>query len=148
MILTTKTPLRVSLFGGGTDYPAYFNRVPGAVIGFAIDKYIYISALKLGGYVDYKYRLSYSRLEQVDTVDAIEHPVVRTHPETGRKCLYVNTGFTLHIVGMEKSESDALLKHLYAQAAIPEYQCRTRCMKNSIAFGANRASQHYAAPDY
>jgi D-glycero-alpha-D-manno-heptose-7-phosphate kinase len=78
MICTTKTPLRVSLFGGGTDYPAYFQRSPGAVIGFAIDKYIYISALKLGGYVDYKYRLSYSRLEQADTIEAIEHPVVRT----------------------------------------------------------------------
>jgi D-glycero-alpha-D-manno-heptose-7-phosphate kinase len=78
MICTTKTPLRVSLFGGGTDYPAYFQRTPGAVIGFAIDKYIYISALKLGGYVDYKYRLSYSKLEQADTIDAIEHPVVRT----------------------------------------------------------------------
>jgi D-glycero-alpha-D-manno-heptose-7-phosphate kinase len=78
MICTTKTPLRVSLFGGGTDYPAYFQRSPGAVIGFAIDKYIYISALKLGGYVDYKYRVSYSKLEQADTIDAIEHPVVRT----------------------------------------------------------------------
>ncbi|MGC8536464.1 MAG: GHMP kinase [Rhizomicrobium sp.] len=76
MICTTKTPLRVSLFGGGTDYPAYFMRSPGAVIGFAIDKYIYISALKLGGYVDYKYRLSYSKLEQADSADAIEHPVV------------------------------------------------------------------------
>jgi D-glycero-alpha-D-manno-heptose-7-phosphate kinase len=78
MICTTKTPLRVSLFGGGTDYPAYFQRSPGAVIGFAIDKYIYISALKLGGYVDYRYRLSYSQLEQADSIDAIEHPVVRT----------------------------------------------------------------------
>ncbi len=77
MICTTKTPLRVSLFGGGTDYPAYFQRSPGAVIGFAIDKYIYISALKLGGYVDYRYRLSYSKLEQAETVDEIEHPVVR-----------------------------------------------------------------------
>ena len=78
MICTTKTPLRVSLFGGGTDYPAYFRRSPGAVIGFAIDKYIYISALRLGSYVDYRYRLSYSKVEQVDTIEAIEHPVVRT----------------------------------------------------------------------
>jgi D-glycero-alpha-D-manno-heptose-7-phosphate kinase len=78
MISTTKTPLRVSLFGGGTDYPAYFQRSPGAVIGFAIDKYIYISALKIGGYVDYRYRVSYSKLEQCDTIETIEHPVVRT----------------------------------------------------------------------
>lgn len=78
----------------------------------------------------------------------VEHPVVRTHPETGRKGLYVNIAFTQHIVGMEKAESDALLKHLYAQAAIPEYQCRFRWKKNSIAFWDNRSSQHYAVSDY
>jgi len=78
----------------------------------------------------------------------VEHPVVRTHPETGRKCIYVNAAFTLHIVGMEKAESDALLAHLYAQAAIPEYQCRFRWTPNAIAFWDNRASQHYAVSDY
>jgi taurine dioxygenase len=78
----------------------------------------------------------------------VEHPVVRTHPETGRKALYVNTAFTQHIVGLEKDASDALLKHLYAQAAIPEYQCRFRWETNSIAFWDNRACQHYAASDY
>jgi taurine dioxygenase len=77
-----------------------------------------------------------------------EHPVVRTHPETGRKALYVNAAFTLHIVGMDKARSDALLAHLYAQAAIPEYQCRFRWETNSVAFWDNRASQHYAASDY
>ena len=78
----------------------------------------------------------------------VEHPVVRTHPETGRRGIYVNVGFTQHIVGMEKAESDALLKHLYAQAAIPEYQCRFRWEANSVAFWDNRSSQHYAASDY
>jgi len=77
-----------------------------------------------------------------------EHPVVRTHPETGRKCLYVNAAFTQHIVGMDKAESDALLAHLYAQAAIPEYQCRFRWTPNALAFWDNRASQHYAVSDY
>ena len=78
----------------------------------------------------------------------VEHPVVRTHPETGRRGIYVNIGFTQHIVGMDKAESDALLRHLYAQAAIPEYQCRFRWEANSIAFWDNRSSQHYAASDY
>jgi taurine dioxygenase len=78
----------------------------------------------------------------------MEHPVIRTHPETGRKAIYVNAAFTQHIVGMEKSESDTLLAHLYAQAAIPEYQCRFRWRKHSIAFWDNRAGQHYAASDY
>lgn len=78
----------------------------------------------------------------------VEHPVVRTHPETGRKAIYVNAAFTLNIVGLEKTESDALLAHLYAQAAIPEYHCRFRWEKNAIAFWDNRASQHYAVSDY
>ena len=78
----------------------------------------------------------------------VQHPVVRTHPETGRRAIYVNAGFTQHIVGMEKQDSDRLLSHLYAQAAIPEYQCRFRWEPGSIAFWDNRASQHYAASDY
>lgn len=77
-----------------------------------------------------------------------EHPVVRTHPETGRKGLYVNAAFTQHIVDIERDESDALLKHLYVQAAIPEYQCRFRWSVNALAFWDNRASQHYAVSDY
>ena len=78
----------------------------------------------------------------------MEHPVIRTHPETGRKAIYVNAAFTQHIVGLEKEESDALLAHLYAQAAIPEYQCRFRWRKHSLAFWDNRSGQHYAASDY
>src|SRR5205823_277969 len=78
MMLAVRTPLRVSLFGDGTDYPAYFHRTPGAVLGFTIDKYIYLSALRLTASVDYRYRLSYSRVENVDSVAAIQHPVVRT----------------------------------------------------------------------
>ena len=78
MVCVVRTPLRVSLFGGGTDYPAYFHRHGGSVIGFAIDKHIYISALRLGAAADYRFRLSYSKVETTDSIDAIEHPVVRT----------------------------------------------------------------------
>ncbi|WP_420407918.1 GHMP kinase [Hoeflea sp.] len=77
MIYTTRTPLRVSFFGGGTDYPEYFNRHPGAVVGMAIDKYIYIGAVRLGGIQPYRIRLSYSKLETVQSVDEIQHPVMR-----------------------------------------------------------------------
>jgi taurine dioxygenase len=78
----------------------------------------------------------------------VEHPIVRTHPETGRKTLYVNRAFTLHVVGMEKAESDALLQFLYAQAAFPEYQCRWHWRAGDVAFWDNRSTQHYAASDY
>ena len=77
-----------------------------------------------------------------------EHPVVRTHPQTGRKSLFVNTAFTRQIVGMAKDESDALLAFLYSQARVPEYQCRFRWRKNSVAFWDNRCTQHYAVADF
>lgn len=77
-----------------------------------------------------------------------EHPVVRTHPETGRRGLYVNTAFTDHIKGLSRTESDWLLSHLYSFAAIPEHQCRFRWEAGSMAFWDNRACQHYAASDY
>ncbi|MEY2884933.1 MAG: Alpha-ketoglutarate-dependent taurine dioxygenase [Pseudomonadota bacterium] len=78
----------------------------------------------------------------------VEHPVVRTHPETGLPCLYVNTAFTSHIKGLSPKESEWLLAHLYAQAANPEIQCRFRWQPGSIAFWDNRSSQHLAASDY
>src|SRR5262245_41643777 len=78
MLITSRTPLRVSFFGGGTDYPEYFNRFPGAVVGMGINRYIYISALKLSDLIDYRFRLSYSRLERVRNVEDLEHPVVRS----------------------------------------------------------------------
>ncbi|MEM7363373.1 MAG: TauD/TfdA family dioxygenase [Pseudomonadota bacterium] len=77
-----------------------------------------------------------------------EHPVVRTHPQTGRKGLFVNAAFTRQIIGMEKSESDALLTFLYRQSTTPEYQCRFRWRKNSVAFWDNRCTQHYAVADF
>ena len=77
-----------------------------------------------------------------------EHPVIRTHPETGRKAIYVNNAFTQEIVGMDAAESDELLQILYAQAMYPEYQTRFRWEPNAIAFWDNRSCQHYAASDY
>jgi taurine dioxygenase len=79
---------------------------------------------------------------------AVEHPVVRTHPETGRRTLYVNAAFTQHIVGMDRDEGAALLELLYRQAAVPEYQCRFRWTPGAIAIWDNRATQHYASSDY
>jgi D-glycero-alpha-D-manno-heptose-7-phosphate kinase len=76
MMIVCRTPLRVSFFGGGTDYPEYFQRARGAVLGMAIDKYIYISALRLSSILDYRYRLSYSRIETAVAAGGISHPVV------------------------------------------------------------------------
>jgi taurine dioxygenase len=77
-----------------------------------------------------------------------EHPVIRTHPVTGRKSIYVNTAFTSHIVGLEPEESAALLRRLYRQASVPEFQCRFRWQPDSLALWDNRCVQHYAVSDY
>jgi len=77
-----------------------------------------------------------------------EHPVVRTHPDSGRKSLYVNAAFTIGIRDMDDNEARPLLRRLFHTANRPEYQCRFRWRPNSIAFWDNRQTQHYAAFDY
>lgn len=77
-----------------------------------------------------------------------EHPVIRTHPETGRKAIYVNVAFTKEILGVSPERSAELLEILYRQAAFPEYQVRFQWEPNSIAFWDNRSCQHYAVSDY
>ena len=78
----------------------------------------------------------------------VEHPVVRVHPETGEKVLYVNSVFPRRIVGLEEAESNALLARLFDQVKRPEFQVRWSWRPGSIAFWDNRATQHYAVPDY
>jgi taurine dioxygenase len=78
----------------------------------------------------------------------VEHPVVRTHPETKEPVVYVNGAFTSHIKGMETEESRRLLDTLYKSAWDPEVQCRFQWQADSIAFWDNRACQHFAVSDY
>jgi taurine dioxygenase len=76
------------------------------------------------------------------------HPVVRTHPVSGRQCLFVNEGFTTRIVELSTSESDAALRQLFAHLAKPEFTVRWRWKLGDIAFWDNRLTQHYATADY
>jgi len=76
-MLITRTPLRISFFGGGTDYPAYYREFGGAVLSTTIDKSCYITCRHLPPFFEYHSRVSYSRIENVDHNDAIEHPSVR-----------------------------------------------------------------------
>jgi taurine dioxygenase len=83
-----------------------------------------------------------------DRYPPVSHPVVRAHPVSGRKVLFVNPQFTLAIKGMDEDESQALLKLLFHQAEIPEYQYRHRWAPNTMVLWDNRSVQHYAIHDY
>src|SRR5580692_12008533 len=78
----------------------------------------------------------------------VTHPVVRTHPVSGRKSLFVNHGFTTHIHELSARESDALLAFLFAHAARPEFTLRWRWNVDDVAFWDNRITHHYAVADY
>jgi taurine dioxygenase len=88
------------------------------------------------------------RAEVLEKYPPARHPVVRTHPESGLKSLYVNDSFVSHIEGMDNPEGQRLLQRLYRQTSTPEYQVRFRWRVNSVAFWDNRAVQHYAAFDF
>ena len=77
-----------------------------------------------------------------------EHPVVRTHPETGRKALYVNGGHTVRFKDMTEAESAPLLEYLFAHQQRPEFTCRFRWEAGSIALWDNRCTQHNPINDY
>jgi taurine dioxygenase len=76
------------------------------------------------------------------------HPVVRTHPETGRKALYVNTAHTVRFEGMTEDESAPLLQFLFRHQVKPEFTCRFRWRAGSLAFWDNRCTQHNPINDY
>lgn len=83
-MLISKTPFRISLFGGGTDFPHYFNRYGGKTLGFSINKYCYIFFRNGNKLMDYNYRIAYSKVEAVKKINQIEHPSVKN------TCLFYN----------------------------------------------------------
>ena len=83
-----------------------------------------------------------------DRHPAAEHPVVRTHPVTGRQALFVNQGFTTRIKELPIAESDALLEFLFRHCERPEFHCRFQWREHSVAFWDNRCTQHLAIWDY
>ena len=99
---------------------------------------------------EHVYRGTYANFGMADkqVYPRAEHPVVRTHPVTGRKLLFVNSGFTTRIVGIPPDESEAILAYLYEHSGNPLFQCRFRWKPDSIAFWDNRCAMHRAMWDY
>lgn len=91
-MIVSRTPHRISFFGGGTDYPEYYKQYGGKTLGVAINKYSYLNVRKLPPFFDYKHRIVYSNQENVNSLDDIIHPSVR---ET-LKFLNVNLGLSIH----------------------------------------------------
>jgi taurine dioxygenase len=88
------------------------------------------------------------RFAEIQALPPAVHPVIRTHPVTGRKALFVNEGYTTRLLGVDRKESDAVLGYLLDHLRMPEFQCRFRWRKGSLAVWDNRCTQHYAIADY
>jgi taurine dioxygenase len=105
---------------------------------------IAVPLVRAEAYGDSKLSLAEARAQWPPTT----HPVVRTHPVSGRKALYVTRNATTHIEGLSERENEWLLPLLCDQVRSPAFQCRFHWEQDSIAFWDNRGSQHYAVPDY
>ena len=86
--------------------------------------------------------------EKVTALEPSEHPVIRTHPETGAKTIFVNGGFTTHIVGLEREESDTILRFLYKHSVKPEYTMRYHWHEGDVGMWDNRQTQHLVVGDF
>jgi len=118
-MIISRTPHRISFFGGGTDYPSWYRDYGGKVLGVAIDKYCYITCRKLPPFFKHKHRIAYSKIETVTSIDEILHPAVR---ETLRY-LTIECGLEIHHdsdiparsgMGSSSAFTIGLLKVLYA----------------------------------
>ena len=99
--------------------------------------------LAFGSFVD-----DSKKAEMREQYPVVRHPIVRTHPETGRKLLFVNAYFTSHVVDMDANEGNQLLRYLISRASIMEYQYRVSWEPNQVTLWDNRIVQHYALSDY
>jgi len=118
-MIISKTPHRISFFGGGTDYPEYYLKHGGKVIGAAIDKYCYLSVRRLPPFFSHKHRIVYSKTENVSSADEIQHPSVRAV----MKYLNIDYGISINHdgdiparsgMGSSSAFTAGLLKSLYA----------------------------------
>jgi taurine dioxygenase len=145
-------------FGGDTQfsnqYMAYETLSPGlkqmlgqlrAVHGAES----YSKGIQAGRFgTDRKIQLRYDETMRSSLETEVVHPVVRTHPDTGRKALFVNASFTKRFEGWTESESEPLLQFLYRHSARPEFTCRMQWSPDALLVWDNRCTMHQAINDY
>ena len=117
-MIITKTPYRISFFGGGSDYPIWYKKFGGSVLSTTIDKYIYISCRELPPFFDHKYRIVWSKIENVKKIDEIKHLTVRKLIKYSK----IKSGLEIHYdgdlparsgMGSSSSFSVGLMRALY-----------------------------------
>lgn len=118
-MIISRTPYRISLFGGGSDYPQWYREHGGSVLGFAIDKYCYLSVRELPPFFEHKHRIVYSFIELVDKIEEIQHPAVRHilqefNVEKGLEIHYDGDLPARSGLGSSSSFTIGLIKALYA----------------------------------
>ncbi len=118
-MIISRTPFRISFFGGGTDYPAYYNEHGGMVLGTTINKFCYVTTRYLPPFFDHAYRIRYTRREEVRTVDEIQHPSVReclkyTALERGVEVVHTSDIPAMSGIGSSSAFTVGLLHTLYA----------------------------------
>lgn len=132
-MIISKTPFRISFFGGGTDYPVWYEDNPAAVLSTTIDKYCYITIRYLPPFFEHKHRIVYSLIENVKTIKEIQHPVVRAL----LKYFKINKGVEIHHDG-----------DLPARSGLGSSSSFTVGMLNSIhALNGKIASRNYLAKE-
>ena len=151
-MIISKTPFRISFFGGGTDYPDYFRANGGEVLSTSINKYCYISTRTLPPFFEHKFRVAYSRIEMTSSVEEIEHPSVRNvlkwlNVEAGTEIQHIGDLPARSGIGSSSSFTVGLLNALNAQQgryigkeqlADPRHSCRT---------GSDRGAGRITRPD-
>ena len=149
-MIISRTPFRISFFGGGTDYPEWYKDHGGAVLATTFNKYCYITCRYLPPFFEHKSRIIYSKMEQVKTVEDINHPVVR---ET-LKFLKIHQGIEIHHdgdlparagLGSSSSFTVGLLSSLYA--LIGKMSCKEQLAKEAIFIEKEKCGENVGCQD-
>ncbi len=149
-MIISRTPFRVSFFGGGTDYPGWFENHAGAVLATTIDKYCYISCRYLPPFFDHASRIIYSRMEHVKKVSDIQHPAVREI----LRFLKIRQGVEIHHdgdlpartgLGSSSSFTVGLLNSLYAMKGV--MLTKERLAKEAIYIERDKCGDHVGCQD-